>query len=111
MPDLRAAYGRWARQVTAWSGSFVVMGVAFATVLVWTITGLMFGFSTFWLLLINTITTIVTFLMVFLIQNSQNIESKAIQRKLDELLRSIENADNRLMRLEEHPETEEERHA
>ncbi|MES2288948.1 MAG: low affinity iron permease family protein [Pseudomonadota bacterium] len=66
--------------------------LAFATVLVWVVSGPVFQFSDTWQLVINTGTTIVTFLMVFLIQNTQNRDSAAMQAKLDELLRAIEGA-------------------
>ena len=66
--------------------------VAFAVILAWVVSGPLFGFSDTWQLIINTATTIVTFLMVFLIQNSQNRDAAAMQAKLDELLRSVDKA-------------------
>ena len=78
-------------------GTFLV-GVAI--VIVWALSGPLFGFSDTWQLVINTGTTIVTFLMVFLIQNTQNRDAKAIHLKLDELIRAIEGARNGLVNLE-----------
>ena len=74
------------------AGQPLAFTLAFAVILVWGITGPMFGFSDTWQLVINTGTTIVTFLMVFLIQNTQNRDAAAMQAKLDELLRAIEPA-------------------
>lgn len=101
---LRERYSQAARCVTSWSGSPIAASVAFITVLAWAITGPLFGFSATWQLVINTGTTIVPFLMVFLIQNSQNRDSRAIQLKLDELIRAIDQADNRLMHIEDAPD-------
>ena len=75
--------------------------VAVVIILVWAVTGPIFGFSDTWQLIINTGTTIVTFLMVFLIQNTQNRDAKAIHLKLDELIRAMEHARNNLVDLED----------
>ncbi|MGA0600844.1 low affinity iron permease family protein [Caulobacter sp. KR2-114] len=75
-------------------------------ILAWALSGPMFHFSDTWQLVINTGTTIITFLMVFLIQNSQNREGEALQAKLDELIRALDQAQNRFIALEKRPEQE-----
>ncbi len=80
--------------------------LAVAVILIWIVTGPYFHFSDTWQLVINTGTTIVTFLMVFLIQNTQNSDSHAMQLKLDELIRSVEGAHNSLLDIEELTEEE-----
>src|SRR5690242_17471501 len=98
---IRAASG--ASRVLGTAGAF---GIAIAMVLVWAMSGPFFHFSDTWELVINTGTTIVTFLMVFLIQNTQNRDSAAIQAKLDELIRVTKEARNDLVAVENKPEEE-----
>lgn len=85
-------FTRIAGAIAAQSGRPLTFVLALTCVLVWAVSGPVFGFSETWQLVINTGTTIVTFLMVFLVQNTQNRDASAMQAKLDELLRSIENA-------------------
>ena len=87
-------------------GRALTFGLAIAVVLVWAATGPMFHYSDTWQLVINTGTTIVTFLMVFLIQNTQNRDAAAVQLKLDELIRVSASARNRLLTLEDLSEKE-----
>ncbi len=102
----KSLFSRFAARAATLMGRPVVFGLAFASVVVWALTGPLLGFSELWQLTINTGTTIITFLMVFLIQNSQNRDAETVQIKLDELLRAVENADNRLLDLEEMSERE-----
>jgi low affinity Fe/Cu permease len=87
--------------VIAWfAGQPLAFMLALAVVLAWAVTGPMFGFSDVWQLVINTGTTIVTFLMIFLVQNSQNRDAAAIQAKLDELIRAAKSARNSFIGIE-----------
>ena len=96
--------GRWfnqfAHRASTFAGHYVAFLAALAIVVVWAVTGPFFGFSETWQLVINTGTTIVTFLMVFLIQRSQNKESMAVQLKLNELVAAVRGASNHLIDIE-----------
>jgi low affinity Fe/Cu permease len=92
--------------VTKWTGGTSAFALACAVILVWAATGPVFGYSDTWQLVINTGTTIVTFLMVFLIQRSQNKDSMAIQLKLNELVAAMQGASNRLIDVEDLSEEE-----
>ncbi len=84
------SFSRFATKLSGWSGRPPTFAIALALILTWGISGPFFGFSANWQLVVNTLTTIVTFLMVFMLQNSQNRDGKALQAKIDELIRSSE---------------------
>lgn len=103
MEDL---FHRIATRTSQITGSPLAFLVALAVIISWIVTGPIFGFSDTWQLVINTATTIVTFLMVFLIQNTQNRDTRAIQLKLDELLKGVKGARTGMVDIENLPEDE-----
>ena len=103
---MRNAFRKFASNVSQWAGSPWAFISALLIIIFWGITGPLFKFSDTWQLVINTGTTIITFLMVFLIQNTQNRETKAINLKLDELIRAISKARNDMIDMENVSEEE-----
>jgi low affinity Fe/Cu permease len=101
--NLFETFSNWATNATGSSAAFII---AIAVIVIWAVTGPVFKYSDTWQLVINTGTTIVTFLMVFLIQKSQNKDSKAVHLKLNELLASHQGASNRMVNLEDLTEQE-----
>jgi low affinity Fe/Cu permease len=104
--SINAALERFSHKATELSGTSTAFALAVGTIVVWLITGPMFGFSDTWQLIINTGTTIVTFLMVFLIQRAQNKDTRAVHLKLNELVAALQGASNRLIDVESMSEDE-----
>jgi low affinity Fe/Cu permease len=97
---MREVFRRFAGRVSDWVGSPAAFVIGLTLIVVWGLTGPLFNYSDTWQLVINTATTIVTFLMVFLIQNTQNRDARAIHLKLDELLRGVKGARTAMVALE-----------
>lgn len=102
----KSGFTVFAQGISTWAGSQSAFILAFASVAVWAVTGPIFRYSETWQMVINTGTTIITFLMVFLIQHGQNRDGRVIQLKLDELIRAVEGAENRLINMEDMAENE-----
>ena len=106
---LRESFRQIAGRISQFMGSAFAFACAILLIIVWLVSGPFFGYSDTWQLIINTSTTVITFLMVFLIQNTQNRDTRTLHLKIDELLRSVESARTRLVNLDELPEEELER--
>ena len=99
--QLPGSFQKFARTVVRTSGHPMAFGLAIGIIVIWALTGPLFRFGNTWLLVINTVANIITFLMIFLIRNAQNRESEAVQLKLDELIRATKAAQNTLLDIEE----------
>jgi low affinity Fe/Cu permease len=100
MMSAQNLFARFSHRVSHFAGRPVTFALACGLVLAWAVSGPLFGFSETWQLVINTATTIVTFLMVFVLQNTQERDGEAVQAKLDELIVSLQGADNRFVAAE-----------
>lgn len=101
---INSIFRKFATAVSGMAGNAYTFVIAILIIILWASTGSLFGYSNTWQLVINTFTTITTFIMVFLIQNTQNRDSKAIHLKLDELLKSIKGARDEIINIEELPD-------
>jgi low affinity Fe/Cu permease len=98
--EAKWTFSKLAHEASALLGKSTAFATACAIIILWALTGPVFGYSDTWQLIVNTGTTIITFLMVFLVQNTQNRDARALHLKLDELLRSVKQARNNLIDLE-----------
>lgn len=105
MHTVSDGFGAFARFINRCASSPGATALAFALVIVWGLSGSRFHYSDFWQLMMNTTSSIITFLMVFVLNNAQNRDTAAINAKLDSVIRALERADNRLIGLEEQPES------
>ena len=104
--EFEKSFALFASKVSKWAGSSAAFCIAALFILAWSISGPYFGFSPNWQMVVNTVTTIATFLMVFVIQNSQNRDGLALQIKLDEIIRAVGKAHNTFMDLEDRSQEE-----
>ncbi len=104
--EFEKSFALFASKVSKWAGSSAAFCIAALFILAWSISGPYFGFSANWQMVVNTVTTIATFLMVFVIQNSQNRDGLALQIKLDEIIRAVGKAENSLIDLEDRSQEE-----
>ena len=102
----RSAFSQFSHVVAAVAGKPVTFAAAATLIVLWAISGPLFGFSETWQLVVNTATTIITFLMVFVLQNTQNRDGEAVQAKLDELIYALKDADNDFVAAEKLSDTE-----
>ena len=98
--EFRTWFGKAAARAAGWVGNPWAFSIAFVFVLVWAVSGPYFRYSDTWQLIVNTATTVITFLIVFLIQNTQNRDARALHLKLDEVIRSIHSAHNEMINIE-----------
>src|SRR3954452_411493 len=103
---MASLFSRWSSTIAFVSGYWQTFVVMTGICLVWALSGPLFGFSDTWQLVINTATTVLTFLMVFLIQNTQNRDALAVHLKLDEIIRAIDAADDKIISAEDDDEQE-----
>ena len=106
MPKNLNFFEKTSNKITQWTGTSTAFGIALGLIIGWSLSGPIFHYSDTWQLVINTSTTIITFLMVFLIQKTQNKDSKAIQLKLNELIAASRHASNRMVDIEDLTEKE-----
>src|SRR3954470_10401228 len=101
IPIMSSWFSRWSSRIATISGYWQTFVIMTGICLVWALSGPLFNYSDTWQLVINTATTVLTFLMVFLIQNTQNRDSVAVHLKLDEIIRAIDEADDKIMAAED----------